>query len=66
VPLEECHGSEPGGPWKPWIEAELDTLAQELGWRGRPWLGGGSIDRDEVNRQAPAGGADLRSESEAR
>lgn len=51
VPLEGCCEREPGGPWKPWIEEELETLAEELGWRGRPWLGGGSIDerarRDE-------------------
>lgn len=44
VPLEGCCAREPGGPWKPWIETELETLAEELGWRGRPWLGGGSID----------------------
>jgi phenylacetic acid degradation protein len=69
VPLEECCTQEPGGPWKPWIDAELDTLAEELGWRGRPWLGGGSIDKDidtdEVDRRRRQAGQNDEGESEA-
>lgn len=65
VSLEGCHASEPGGPWKPWIEAELDTLAEELGWSGRPWLGGGSIDKGEVDRPRHQAGRTDEVESEA-
>ncbi len=69
VPLEGCHASEPGGPWKPWIEAELDALAEELGWSGRPWLGGGrvdkDIDKDEVDRPRHQAGRTDEAESEA-
>jgi len=69
VSLEECHAGEAGGPWKPWIEAELDALAEELGWRGLPWLGGSSIDKDigkdQADRPRHQAGRTEQGESEA-
>jgi phenylacetic acid degradation protein len=44
VAHQECVTELQGGPWEPWIESDLEALAAEMGWRGRPWLGGSKED----------------------
>ncbi len=45
VAPDDCLTEEVRGDWAPWIEQELDALAAEMGWDGRPWLGGASAGR---------------------
>lgn|GEM_PF-157962 len=63
VSLDQCYAGEDAPPWSSWIEAELDTLAQELGWSGRPWLGGGGVETEQEDgrrHQAARSGDDER------